>query len=521
MRKARQETTLLRWLRGLPDELFDVRPVLSVGYAGTLLSVGEVAGVERRLRAAERWLETPAGSAGAAGGPPSGMVVVDETEFGRLPGAIALFRVGHARMTGDVPRTIELARRALELVPEDDHIGRGGIAALLALSYWTNGDLDAAYRSYAEAMASLERAGHLADVVGGSVVLGDLLIAQGRLDDAMAAYEGALRLAASQGGPPLRGAADMHVGMSGLFRERNDVAAASHELDLSRELGDENGFPQNPYRSRVAAARIRQAVGDLGGAVALLDEAEHVYFGDFSPDVRPVAAVRARVWIAQGRLPDASRWGGEQGLTATGDLTYLHEFEYATLARLLLAQGTQDAGDGRIGEAIELSERLVAAAEDRGRTGSQIDALVVLALARHARDDAPGALASLARAVELAAPERYVRVFLDEGQPMTALLKVATKQRNAPPYLRTLLAAAVTTEADGPVKQPLIEPLSERELDVLRLLRSDLGGPDIARELAVSLATVRTHTQSVYAKLGVNSRRAAVERAADLGLLSR
>ena len=148
MRKARQEATLLRWLRALPDDLFDVRPVLSVGYAGTSLSVGEVEGVERRLQAAERSLETPAARTEGREDRPSGVVVVDETEFRRLPGAIALFRVGHARMTGDVPRTIELAQRALELVAEDDHVGRGGIAALLALSYWTNGDLEAAYRSY-------------------------------------------------------------------------------------------------------------------------------------------------------------------------------------------------------------------------------------------------------------------------------------------------------------------------------------------------------------------------------------
>ena len=121
----------------------------------------------------------------------------------------------------------------------------------------------------------------------------------------------------------------------------------------------------------------------------------------------------------------------------------------------------------------------------------------------------------------LAEPEGYVRVFIDEGPPMAALLKLAAKERNAPSYVRRLLAAVVTVEGRAPVEQPLIEPLSERELEVLRLLGSDLDGPDIARELAVSLATVRTHTRSIYAKLGVNSRRAAVRRAAELGLLSR
>jgi LuxR family maltose regulon positive regulatory protein len=114
-----------------------------------------------------------------------------------------------------------------------------------------------------------------------------------------------------------------------------------------------------------------------------------------------------------------------------------------------------------------------------------------------------------------------VRVFVDEGPPMAGLLKLAAKQRNASSHVRRLLTALVTADGPTPIDQPLVEPLSERELDVLRLLASDLGGPDIARELVVSLNTVRTHTRNIYAKLGVNSRRAAVGRAAELGLLSR
>ena len=261
--------------------------------------------------------------------------------------------------------------------------------------------------------------------------------------------------------------------------------------------------------------------GILDGALELLDEAERLYASDFSPDVRPVAAVKARVWIAQGNLSAAWGWAQEHGVAAADELSYLHEFEHATLARLLLAQGTRDRADDRIGEAIELTERLLAAADDGGRTGSAIDILVVQALARHARGDPAGALASLERAVALAEPEGYVRVFIDEGPPMAALLKLAAKDRKAPGYVRRLLAAAVTVEGQTPVDQPLIEPLSERELEVLRLLESELDGPEIARELTVSLATVRTHTRSIYAKLGVNSRRAAVRRAAELGLLSR
>jgi LuxR family maltose regulon positive regulatory protein len=231
--------------------------------------------------------------------------------------------------------------------------------------------------------------------------------------------------------------------------------------------------------------------------------------------------VKARLWIAQGRLSDAWGWARDRGVTAADELSYVHEFEHATLARLLLAQGTRDRSDRLVDDATDLLGRLVEAAEQGGRKGSAVEILVAQALARHGRDDIAGALGSLAGAVTLAEPEGYVRVFVDEGPPMAALLKLAAKQPNAPGYERQLLAALAPTRARAPVDQALIEPLSERELDVLRLLESDLDGPGMARELTVSLATVRTHTRNIYAKLGVNSRRAAVRRAAELGLLSR
>jgi LuxR family maltose regulon positive regulatory protein len=237
--------------------------------------------------------------------------------------------------------------------------------------------------------------------------------------------------------------------------------------------------------------------------------------------VRPIAALKARVWIAQGRLSEARGWAQMRGLSPTDDLTYVREFEHISLAAVLLAQGIHDGADHMIAEAADLTERLLTAAEDGGRHGGAIEILVVQALAHHARGDLAGAIASLDRAVALAEPEGYVRVFIDAGPRMAALLKLAVKRRNARSYLRRLLAAVVTPEGAAAVAQPLIEPLSERELEVLRLLESDLSGPDIARELVVSLSTVRTHTQAIYAKLGVNNRRAAIRRAAELDLLSR
>ena len=227
------------------------------------------------------------------------MVVVDETAFRHLPGSLAVHRAGQARILGDVAGTVTHARRALDLVGEDDHLGRGGGAALLALAHWTNGDLEAASRWYAAGMASLEKAGHLSDVIGCGLALADIRLAQGRLGEALRIFERGLALATGQGGAMLRGAADMHVGISAILLERDDLEGARRHLAEAEELGEENGLPQNRYRSRVAMAAIRQAEGDPDGALELLAEAERLYVSDFSPDVRPVAAVKARVWIAR------------------------------------------------------------------------------------------------------------------------------------------------------------------------------------------------------------------------------
>ena len=521
MGRDRRESTVRRWLEAIPEQVIRIRPVLSDGYAASLLVRGVTEGVEARLANAEQWLQLTAESLASQGTRPPEMVVADDAAFRNLPASIAIHRAGLARILGDDVATVAHARRALDLLGEDEHLGRGGAAALLGLAYWAVGDLDAAQQCYVEGMANLEKAGHRSDEIGLALGLSDMQIVQGRLHDAMRTYERGLELASGQGARVLRGAADMHVGISEILSQRDDLAGATRHLQTASELGEENGLPQNPYRSRVAAARIRQAHGDAEGALDLLAEADRLYTSDFSPDVRPVAALRARVWIHQGRLAEASGWARECGLSAADDLGYVREFEHVTLARLLLAQAIRDGKDVSLGDVLAFLERLLVAAENGGRTGSVIEILVVQALARRARDDVAGALGSLKRALELAEPEGYVRVVADEGQTMAGLLRMATQSRDASDYLRRLLAATVAPAAWTQADQPLIEPLSERELEVLHLLASELGGPDIARELSVSLPTVRTHTSNVYAKLGVTSRRAAVRRATELGLLSR
>jgi LuxR family maltose regulon positive regulatory protein len=519
MRLARQEAVLHGWMKSLPADVISVRPVLSVGLAGALLASGEFEDVEARLQDAERWLQ-PANGAGPAD-QAGKMVVANEEEFQRLPAAIELYRAAHALSHGDVPGTVGHARQAFDLSPEDDHLPRAAASGMLGIAYWITGDLEAGHRAWAECVAGLYRAGHVADTFGCSIGMADIRRVQARLGDAMRTYELALEHAAANGGPTLRGSADMYVGMSEICRERGDLPAALEHLRHSQELGEHLGLPQNPYRWRVAMAGVRAAEGDLSGALDLLNDAERVYRGDFFPNVRPIPAAKARLWVAQGTLGEALRWVREQGLSADDDLSYMREFEHVTLARVLLAQHAAAHDETALHSATCLLQRLLEAAEEGGRTGTVIEILVLQALAQHAVGASSDALVTLERALTFAEPQDYVRIFVDEGTPMASLLKAAAKVGIARNYVRRLLAAFTKIGSESPTDQGLIEPLSERELEVLRLLATDLNGPEIARTLVVSLNTVRTHTKNIYTKLDVNDRRAAIRRATELRLLSR
>ncbi|MBT2292523.1 LuxR family transcriptional regulator [Paenibacillus albidus] len=518
IRRSGQETALLGWLKALPEGLIQCRPVLSAGYAWSLLAGGELKAVEERLRDAERWLEPAADMREQPEALSAEMVVVDEEEFRRLPVSIAVYRAAHALALGDLQAAMKYARRVLELVPEDDHLPRGAAVGLLGLASWTNGDLEAAYRIFADGMANVQLAGNISDVIGGTIALADIRLAQGRLRQALRTYKRGLQLAQEHNEPVQRGTADIYVGMSELLLQHNDLHAATQHLMRSKEQGEYTGAPQNRYRWHVAMARIREAQGDLEGALDLLDEAADLYVGGFFPNVRPVAALKTRVWIAQGRLSEAFDWAREEGLSIEDDLSYLREFEHITLARVLLAPYQNNRTNRSIVEIMEFLERLLQAAEEGERTGSVIEILIVQALAYHMQGDIPAALVPLERVLTLAEPEGYVRIFVDEGRPMATLLEAAAKQGIVLNYVRALLTGLGTDEGRTPVSQVMSEPLSAREHDVLRLLRTDLSGPDIARELMVSLNTLRTHTKNIYDKLEVNNRRAAVRRAEELDL---
>ena len=512
--KNRGEAMVRSWAHTLPVAFVRTRPVLGIALVGGLVSFGEFDEIEERLGDVERCLTTLAqGSAQSANAPGDQVVIVDPTQLPRLPGAVELYRAALAQVRGDISALVTHAGRVLELAPVDDHAGRAAGSSMLGIAYWSQGQLEAAYNAWTEGRNGLLHAGHIADTLGVTIALSDILLTQGHLEQAIQNYEQALHVARIPGQEVLRGTADMHAGLSNLYRERNDLRAARQQLATSQDLGERAGLPQHPYRWRVAMAHLQQDEGDFAGATELLDEAERLYVSDFFPDVRPVSAMRARVWITQGRLDDASRWHQETGLTATDDLSYLREYCHITLTRLLLARDTQDRA------AVRLLDRLLQEATKGGRMRSVIEISLLQALTQsNSTTGMAAALVPLVRALTVAEPEGYVRIFLDGGEGMVALLREALKRGITPAYTRELLAAFGPNEPKMPSHPDLIEPLSDRELDVLRLLRSELGGPEIARELMISLNTVRTHTRNIYEKLGVTNRRSAVGRALELDL---
>ena len=521
LRRLRREGLILRWAADLPDEAVRDRPVLATGIVGALMASNQFDGVDRRLDDIENQLCHP-----------DRLLIVDREEFSRVPAVIETYRAALALTSGDLDATMTHAEAALSRASTDDLLSIAAASALMGLALWRQGDLDAAYDAYATSADHLGRADHVADVLGCTIALADIATTQGRVRDAEASVHRALDVAhRADALEPLRGTADMHVAMSLFDFERNDLASAADHLRRSDELGDAAGLPQNAYRWRVALARLRAVQGDIASAIDLLDEAERVYVGDFSPMVQPIAATRARVLVAAGRVDEALEWATRSGLSTADPVSYPTEYAHVTLVRVELAEAARRGSPPRGG--LGLLERLISDARAGGRKGSLIELLVLRSLAHGAWGQASAAAETLETAVRLAEPESYCRTFTSEGPAMAALLD-ALGQGHAPwPYLQRLQAAMRGDEqlpgssrkvGTGPtLRTPgaVFEPLSVRELEILRYLGSELDGPAIARKLTVSLSTVRTHTQHIYAKLGVSNRRAAIRRAHQLGLFSR
>ncbi|MEN3267226.1 LuxR C-terminal-related transcriptional regulator [Pseudonocardia sp.] len=544
LRRTRQDGVLLAWARSLPESVIRRSPVLSILSASSLLMSGDIDAVESRLDDADAAL------ASGARDPEIAAAWADTDDLRTAPATISVFRASLSQARGDVAGTVRHAQRAMDLAGPEDHFVRGGGGGFLGLAAWAAGDVREALSTFGEAVRSLHAAGNLVDEMDGTVVLADLHVAAGRPGRARRLYEQALQSATGGGEPYPRATADLHVGLAELDRELDDLQSAEAHLERARVLGERASITENRHRWFVAMAQLRAAGGDYDTATGLLDQAQTLYRHGFYPDVRPIAAMKTRVQIAAGDLDAATGWPYDRGVSVDDDPDYLREYEHLTLVRLLLArhQVEQHAAAQRsepessaslAAAALGLLDRLHAAAADAGRDGSLLEIRVLQALAHHAHGDLPQALSALSRALgEAPEPESYVRLYLDEGPPMTALLQHAASATDtdtvsehavrglhdgqgeaARGRARRLLERTQTHVGAAESQPSLAEQLSQRELEVLRLLDSELTGPEIARELYVTLNTLRTHTKRIFTKLNAKTRAAAVQRAREGGLL--
>lgn len=525
-RRRRQDSTLREWAGRLDEDLVRDRPLLATFVAWSRLARGDVGGVEPWLDAAETGLTATEPSAHTRPIPSAlAAAAADrDAEVRGLPSMIAVYRAAVAQARGDTDGTVAHARRALDLAGPADHFSRGAAGGFLGLASWAAGDLADAVDTFAAAIENLEAADMRADALGSVVVLAQMWLGRGDTHRARTLLERATADATGRSGPPLSITGDLYVGLADVLREQGDLGGAEQHLRAAHSLGDRASLPEHRHRWYVAAAALRRARGDLDAAGMLLGRAEELYLPGYLPDLRPIPAARARLAIARGRLDDARAWATRRGVRAEDPVEHLTEYDLLTLARLLIATGDPHAAIGVTGRVLER-------AEAAGRAGSIIETRLVRALAYDAAGALETALEELAAAVDRGVPAGYCRLYLDEGAVAHRLLgRLTAVSSQAGSSARRLLdTRAVDTEPTDPGSDASTlagsgggappEALSERELDVLRLLATELSGPDIARRLFVSVNTFRTHTKHIYTKLDVQTRRAAVRRAHDLGLL--
>jgi LuxR family maltose regulon positive regulatory protein len=500
-----QVTTVRTWVERLPEAVVRDRPGLCLVHAWALFLSAAFEGVEARVRDAELALAQRS---------------LPEPAHRALSEQVLVMQAMLANFQGDIPRTIELSQQALDLLAEDNVMLRAALISNLGGAYMARGDLASAVEIFGEAARLYRATGSTFATLLATAYRGEVQLAQGCLRQAAETFQRTLALAREEGGAQSFGTRLAQVGLGRIECEWNDLEEAERRLtvhlEASQRLGDEQigPGPQLLVDGYQALARIHQAQGQSPRAERMLDRAEQVAQRCAPQLLRRVAAARARLRLATGDLAAAGRWARESDLGAGGEPGQADEYEPLTLARVLLAQGNPT-------EALDLLARLGRVAETSGRLRSQVEVQLLQALALHAQGCRAEALAALDTALSRAEPEGYVRLFADEGAPLARLLRQAAAQGMATAArLQVALATAPQRPGrPGLASEPFIEPLSERELEVLHLIADGLSNREIAARLVLAVTTVKKHASNIYRKLGVGSRTEAVARARDLGWL--
>jgi len=513
--------TLMNWLDALPESLVRSRPQLCLIHAWILLTRDyQFDAAEARLQDAECALSyaadrtTDLSTERSAEGPLLG-------KRQNVLGEIATARAYTARIQGDMSRALALSNQALELLPNDQVDVRGLATWIRGLAYRYSGDVAAASQSLVETHTLSQASSQIGLALTAIDNLAKVQVMEGHLRQANETRRQAFELIGRQAREHLPITSLIYIGLSGLLYEWNDLEAALGQVSKGIRLARQGELTGPLLHAYVKLARVKQAQGDAESALAAIQDAAQLVRGHAATlHAAEVTAFRVRLWLAQGNLEAAARWARECGLSVDDELAYHRELEYLTLVRVLIAQGRRDTGGRLLHDALKLLDRNLQAAQASGRMGSVIEILALQALALHAQGETARAMVALERALSLAEPEGYIRLFVDEGGLMAKLLHQAASRGLMPDYTRRLLAAFGDIIAPSPPEpKPYVEPLSEREIEVLRLLAARLSSQEMAQELVISVNTVRTHIRNIYRKLDVHSRTQAVERARALKLL--
>jgi LuxR family maltose regulon positive regulatory protein len=452
-----------------------------------------------------------------------------------IRGYLACIRAYVVASRGEIGPAVALAREAMQHLPAAHATVRAFTAAILSSLYRFQGDFAAAAEAIRQAIAISQDHGDSTMLVLTRCNLGATLIVLGQLERAAATFREAMQTAEALGGRgthrlPFTGLAS--TGMAAVLRERNDLDGALRYAGEGIALSRRWGQVEAVIHGNVELAQVLQARGDAAGARTALQEARAAARDLASWSIISLDAIAARLSLQQGDLPAAARWAQESGVRAAGTPSFAQVTDHIVLARILLAQGAlwDETGRARetrlrtLDEASALLARLLAMVDQAGAAGYAIEVLVLQAVACRAQGKAGEALACVERALALAEREGHVRVFVEAGAAIAPLLVEAARQGVAVDHVARLLAAlreegAVDAGGAARAAEALIEPLSERELEVLRLIVAGLSNKEIAEELVLATGTVKKHINNIYGKLGVHRRAQAIRRAQDLALV--
>lgn len=511
MNQTFQSPAWLSWVQRLPETIIAARPVLCTQIAWSLVDASEGEQSETYLRLAERSLNDPI----------QAPVVVAKRQFATLPARIAQVRAYHALAAGALPESVRYAEQSLALAPADDVLLHGLAHVTLGCAQWASGDLTAGAAGLAVWVEATRQSGVAVFAIAGASGLADVLVEQGRLEQALATYRRALDSAAALGAEADSVSARLLLALGLLHHERGEDDRAQEALQRAFALGARSTLVDWGYQRTLAQARLRVSAGDLVGALERLDDAARLYVRTSAPNVRPVAAMQARLSLRQGDLHRAQAWVRASQVSADEAPRYLREYELITLARVLIAESGLTRPPGSIPAALGLLERLLPDAIANQRIASQIDIRIAQALAFQAAGELTPALAALRTALALAEPEGFRRVFSDEGEPLAALLAqfAPSPKPTGHPDNATAVVSGFRSELGSTGRIGLIEPLSGRELDVLRLVAQGCSNLEISQKLFLALSTVKGHNLRAFGKLQARNRTEAVVRARALGLL--